>query len=128
MGFSPLLRKIIMKSEFIRFGEITLDGESFTKDVVITQGRIMPRDKKPSKEFRVRFDHTPLSIKEAIPWECKRLIIGTGAEGRLPIMKRVYAEAVDKGIELIVVPTQLACKILSEADLNTTNAILHVTC
>jgi hypothetical protein len=41
-----------------------------------------------SKKFCDRFGHTPLSIKEQIPWKCSRLVIGTGT-GALPVMKEV---------------------------------------
>jgi hypothetical protein len=44
---------------------------------VIDRGRIRKRKKKPSKRFRDRFGHTPLSIEEEIPWKCRRLVIGT---------------------------------------------------
>jgi hypothetical protein len=63
-----------------------------------------------------------------IPWLCKQLIIGTGVEGRLPVMKKVYKQAAERGVTLIAVPTPEACELLSEADLSDTNAILHITC
>ena len=44
------------------------------------------RSKKPSKPYRDRFGHTPLSADEELPWGERRLIIGTGAYGSLPIM------------------------------------------
>jgi hypothetical protein len=50
---------------------------------VIDRGRIRKRKKKPSKRFRDRFGHTPLSIEEEISWKCRRLVIGTGT-GALP--------------------------------------------
>jgi hypothetical protein len=53
---------------------------------VIDRGNIRKRKKKPSKQFRDEFGHTPLSMEEKIPWKCHRLVVGTGAHGRLPIM------------------------------------------
>ena len=118
-----------MKAKFVKFGEIEIDGVRYTEDVLITRGKITLRDKTPSKKHKSRFNgHTPLSAKELIPWECQQLIIGTGEEGALPVMKKVYRRAKKKGVELVVVPTPRACKLLSEADPGTTNAILHVTC
>jgi hypothetical protein len=70
------------------FGTVRIDDTTYEHDVVIDRGVIRNRKKKPSKKFRDDFGHTPLSI-EAIPRKCRRLIIGTGAYGRLPVMKEV---------------------------------------
>ena len=118
-----------MKVKFIHFGELEIDGERYTEDVIIAEGKILFRDKKPSRKKKKDFSgHTPLSVKEVIPWSCKELIIGTGEEGLLPVMNKIYEQAEEKGVKLMVVRTPKACKLLSEADLSTTNAILHVTC
>jgi hypothetical protein len=92
------------------------------------RGEIRKRNKKPSKKFREQFGHTPLSIKkEEIPWKCRRLVVGTGAYGRLPVMKEVQQEAQRRTIELLVLPTAEAIKALQQ-DAEGANAILHVTC
>jgi hypothetical protein len=93
---------------------------------VIDRGRIRKRKKKPSKRFRDRFGHTPLSIKEEIPWKCRRLVIGTGT-GALPVMEEVKREARSRKIKLQILPTAEAIKILEERP-EGTNAILHLTC
>jgi hypothetical protein len=112
--------------EGFSFGSIRINGVSYEHDVVIDRGEIRKRDKKPSKKFRDDFGHTPLSIKEEIPWKCHRLVIGTGG-GALPVMQKVKQEARRREIELIIVPTEEAIEVL-EADSKDTNAILHVTC
>jgi hypothetical protein len=45
---------------------------------VIVGGGIHKRKKKPSKPFRGEFGHTPLSIEEEIPWDCRRRWWGPG--------------------------------------------------
>ena len=75
-----------MRFEAFSFGSICIDGTTYGYDVVIDRGRIRKRKKKPSKRFRDRFGHTPLSIEEDIPWKCRRLVIGTGT-GALPVME-----------------------------------------
>jgi hypothetical protein len=117
-----------MNATFVRFGEIEIDGVAYTKDVVIEGGKVRLRDKEPSKKHKVKFGHTPLSAKEDIPWNCQRLIVGSGAQGLLPVMPKVHKQAEEKGVELVIVTTPEACRLLSEADLDKTNAILHVTC
>jgi hypothetical protein len=117
-----------MDARFIRFGEIEVDGRRYDRDVVVDQGLVRKRRKKASKPLRDRYGHTPLSLLEPIPWHCRRLIVGTGADGALPIDEAVVEEAERRGVELAAVPTEDACALLSEADPTTTNAVLHVTC
>ena len=58
----------IMKARLVKFGEIEVEGESYTHDVVIDGGKVRKRKKGPSKQFREKFGHTPLSAEEKIPW------------------------------------------------------------
>ena len=90
-----------MRARLVKFGEIEVEGERYTHDVVIDGGKVRKRKKGPSKQFREKFGHTPLSAGEKIPWGGKRLIIGTGAHGALPVMDEVLAEAKRRGIEVI---------------------------
>jgi hypothetical protein len=108
------------------FGSLQIDGRTYEQDVVIERGEIRIRKKRPSKKFRDEFGHTPLSIEEKIPWKCQRLVIGTGAHGRLPVMKEVKVEAERRHVELVVVPTSDALRLIESEP--KANAILHVTC
>ena len=58
---------------------------------------------------------------------CRRLVVGTGAYGKLPVMKEVKHEAERRKIELLALPTTQAIETLEEG-IEGTNAILHVTC
>ncbi len=110
------------------FGTIVVEGERFDHDVVVEGGRVRPRRKKPSKPYRDRYGHTPLSPDEDIPWAPARLVVGTGADGRLPIMPGVWEEARERGVELVAVPTADACDLLRSVERDEVYAILHVTC
>jgi hypothetical protein len=116
-----------MKWGKCRFGSLKVGGEQYRKDIVLDHGKIQKRKKKASRKFREQFGHTPVSLEEEIPWGCKRLVIGTGMNGGLPVMEEVRAEARRRGVELVICPTPDAVQLLkgSSAD---TNAILHVTC
>ena len=116
-----------MKWGKYRFGSIKIDGKAYEKDMVLDRGGLRKRKKKPSREYRDQFGHTPVSLKEEIPWQCKRLVIGTGMDGQLPVMDEVVAEAQRRGVEIVICPTPEAIQHLQE-DPEATNAILHVTC
>jgi hypothetical protein len=109
------------------FGSIQIDGVTYDHDVVIDGGRIRKRKKKASKRFRNSYGHTPLSTAEDIPWQCRRLVVGTGAYGALPIMDEVEREADARQVQLVGVPTSKAIQELAKRG-KKTNAILHVTC
>ena len=117
-----------MKMRLVSFGKIDIEGTHYDHDVVIEAGEIRKRHKKPSKAYRGEFGHTPLSAEESIPWHGKKLFIGTGAYGSLPIMKDVYAEAQRQGVEVIAGPTVEVCELLKELEPSDINAVLHVTC
>ena len=116
-----------MQFDNFSFGSIQIDGGAYEHDVVIDRGEIRKRKKKPSKQFREEFGHTPLSVEENIPWKCRQLVIGNGAHGRLPVMQEVRREAERRKIKLLVLPTIEAMKLLNQNP-EDTNAILHVTC
>jgi hypothetical protein len=115
-----------MRFEEFSFGSIRVDGVSYDHDVVIDRGEVSKRKKKASKKFCEAFGHTPLSLKEDIPWKCSRLVIGTGT-GALPVMEEVKAEAQRRKIELLILPTANAIEELKRRP-DGSNAILHVTC
>jgi hypothetical protein len=117
-----------MRFERFSFGSIRIGGVTYEHDVVIDRGEISRRKKKPSKKFRDAFGHTPLSVEEKIPWNCRRLVVGTGAYGALPVMREVKGAAACRNIELLILPTAQAIGALRQEDLDQTNAILHVTC
>ena len=117
-----------MRARLVRFGLVEIDGERFDRDVIIERGQVRRRRKKASRPLRDTYGHTPLSLLEPIPWRCRRLIVGTGADGALPIADEVREEANARAVELVAVPTAEACDLLSAADPDETAAILHVTC
>jgi hypothetical protein len=116
-----------MRIDQFTFGSIRIDGVIYEHDVMIARGRVSKRKKKSSKPFRGAFGHTPLSMNENIPWDCRRLVVGTGADGALPVMDEVKREAARREVALVTVPTREAIRVL-QAEPNHTNAILHVTC
>jgi hypothetical protein len=109
------------------FGSIRVDGVAYDHDLIIDRGKIRKRKKAASRKFRGEYGHTPLSAAEDIPWRCRRLVIGTGADGALPVMQQVRDEARRRKVDLVVLPTAEAIDSLAKAHAGT-NAILHLTC
>jgi hypothetical protein len=116
-----------MRFERFEFGSVDIDGTTYEHDVVLDHGRVRKRKKGPSKALRSQYAHTPLSSAEDLPWRCLRLVVGTGADGRLPVLDEVVREAERRGVELFVAPTREAIEELARTP-EDTNAVLHVTC
>jgi hypothetical protein len=121
------VRSISVRFTDYSFGSVRVDGVTYDHDLIIDRGKIRKRKKGASKRFRGASGHTPLSIAEDIPWRCRRLVIGTGADGALPVMKQVQEEARRRKVDLVVLPTAEAISVLTGTT-NDTNAVLHVTC
>jgi len=109
------------------FGSIRVDGVTYEHDLILDRGKVRKRKKAASRKFRGTYGHTPLSVAEDIPWRCRRLVVGTGAHGALPVMQQVRDEARRRKIDLVVLPTTEAISALTKATADT-NAILHLTC
>jgi hypothetical protein len=109
------------------FGSIRVDGVTYDHDLIIDHGKIRKRKKAASRKFRSEYGHTPLSAAEDIPWRCRRLVIGTGADGALPVMQQCWDEARRRKVDLVILPTAEAIDALAKAPADT-NAILHLTC
>ena len=109
------------------FGSVRVDGVTYDHDLIIDRGRIRKRKKGASRKFRGAYGHTPLSAAEDVPWQCRRLVIGTGANGGLPVMKEIHEQARLREVDLVIVPTAEAIRVLTKTTKDT-NAILHLTC
>jgi hypothetical protein len=116
-----------MQFDDFSFGHLRIDGHTYERDVIVDRGEVRRRKKGPSKQFRDAYGHTPLSAREDIPWRCGRLVIGTGADGALPVMEEIEEEARRRKVDLVIVPTAKAIELLTES-MEETNAVLHVTC
>jgi hypothetical protein len=120
-------RSVIMRLTDYSFGSVRVDDVTCDHDLVIDRGKVRKRKKAASRKFRDAYGHTPLSAAEDIPWRCRRLVIGTGARGALPVMQEVRDEARRRKIDLVLLPTAEAIGALAKAGADT-NAILHLTC
>lgn len=116
------------KIENLKFGSITVNDVVWEKDVVIEKGVVRQRKKGPSKPFRAKYGHTPLTPEEKIPWKCDTLVIGIGMSSRLPVTDEFKAEAKKRGVVLILKQTPKAVEYFTKNYGPKTNAIFHITC
>jgi hypothetical protein len=119
-----------MKAALLRFGEIEIEGARFEYDVIVECGHVSKRRKGPSKARRDEFGHTPLTAAEPLPWGPRgsTLVVGTGADGMLPIAADVEDEARRRGVEIVALPTPDACALLHSMPAARVRAVLHITC
>ncbi len=114
-----------MEVQELSFGKIVIDGKVYDRDIIISNGKTELRKKSVSRMMKGKYGHTPLTIHENIPWECRILIVGTGMYGSLPVTEDVYKKAKELGVELILKRTKEAVKNL---DTTHTNFVLHINC
>src|SRR5256884_3337392 len=104
-----------------------MSGVTYDPVLIITGVKTRRGKKAASRQFRSAYGHTPLSAAEDIPWRCRRLVIGTGANGALPVMNDVHEQARRRKVDLVIMPTAQAISALAKTTKDT-NAILHLTC
>ena len=106
------------------FGRIVINGTAFKNDVIIFPDRVEAEWwRKDGHVLHIE------DIESIVKEEPEVLIVGTGKYGVMKVLlqTRVYIES--KGIELIVEPTDQACKWYNEISrAKKTVAALHLTC
>ena len=118
------------KIEHIAFGSITIAGESFDYDVVISlDGTIRKRKKKLSKRI-YGTSHT-ISLDEAKDSYEKGadlLIIGTGQYDRVTLSKEAESYLKKKKCRVKLLATPKACETWNQSEKKKTIGLFHLTC
>lgn len=107
------------------FGRITIDGQSYTSDVIITRNGVN------SSWWRIEGHRLqPEDLETVVAVRPAILVIGTGNAGlmKVPPATRDWLEA--QGIQVFVETTAPACKRYNELAKSGTDvaAALHLTC
>jgi hypothetical protein len=109
--------------EGYRFGRIVVDGQEHVRDLIVLPGRVVANWWRKDGHALVPEDLE--GVLEELP---ERLVIGTGAAGRMrpdPAVLRLLRE---RGVEVEVLPTEEAVRRYGELDPARTAAALHLTC
>jgi hypothetical protein len=113
----------VARIESYSFGRVTVDGSEETADVIVLPERIV-------RNWRRRDGHSLVmeDLDEVLDELPGRLVIGTGADGRLhpdPVTLELLRR---RGIEVESLPTDEAVRRFQELDPAATAAALHLTC
>lgn len=109
--------------EGYRFGRIVADGREHVRDLIVLPGRVIGDWWRKDGHALVREDLA--GVLEELP---ERLIVGTGAAGRMRPDPDLLRELRERGIEVEVLPTAEAVARYNELDPDRTAAALHLTC
>jgi hypothetical protein len=114
----------VNKIDSYHFGQIVINGQKYTSDVIIFPDRVQGdwwRDashKLTLKDVAVIMNENP-----------EILLVGTGALGLMRVLPDVARETEAHNIELIVQPTSEACETYNQlSKTQRVVAALHLTC
>jgi hypothetical protein len=105
------------------FGRVTIDGRVETRDVIVLPERVV-RDWWRRDGHGLVLEDLDAVLDELPP----RLVLGTGAHGRLRPDPATIEALRARGIEVDVLPTAEAVDRYGQLDPRSTAAALHLTC
>ena len=105
------------------FGHVTIDGREETRDVIVLPERVVRGWWRKEGHGLVLEDLE--AVLDELP---ERLLVGTGAYGRLRPEAATLETLRARGIEVEVLPTAEAVERYGRLDPRTTAAALHLTC
>jgi hypothetical protein len=105
------------------FGRVTIDGREETRDVIVLPDRVVRDWWRKDGHGLVLEDLR--DVLEELP---ERLLVGTGAHGRLQPDPGTLETLRARGIDVEVLPTAEAVERYAGLDPQKTAAALHLTC
>jgi len=113
-----------MKIEHYSFGKITIEGKTYTSDVIIYPEKVNASWwRKEGHNLQV------VDLTDVINANPQILVIGTGATGLMRVPKETISHLQSKGIEVHVARTGEAVKIFNKLQKDKiVIAAFHLTC
>jgi hypothetical protein len=105
------------------FGRILVDGEEHTRDLIVLPDRVLSNWWRREGHSLVLEDLD--EVRDELP---ERLIVGSGAHGRLRPHPAVVEALRERGIDVETLHTDEAVRRYGESDERRTAAALHLTC
>jgi hypothetical protein len=111
------------KIEGYRFGQIVVDGEEETRDLIVLPDRVVTNWWRADGHKLVLADLD--DVLEELP---QHLLVGTGAYGQMRPDPETVEQLRERGVEVEALPTADAVLRYRELDPRRTAAALHLTC
>jgi hypothetical protein len=109
--------------ESYSFGRIVVDGSEQTRDVIVLPARVVRNWWRRDGHRLVLNDLA--DVLDELP---QRLIVGTGADGRLVPDTEALERLRARGVDVEALPTAEAVERYFQLDPEQTAAALHLTC
>ena len=109
--------------EGYEFGRVLVDGVEHRRDVIVLPHRVVGGWWRRDGYGLVLED-----LAEVLDELPERLVVGTGADGRLKPDPAALAALRERGIRVDALPTGEAVRLFEELDPTSTAAALHLTC
>ena len=107
-----------------RFGHLVVDGQAYSKDVIILLGKIIANWWRKQGHALL-----PEDLEEVLAARPDLLVVGQGAQGRMRITEEARQSLEQAGIDLIAEPTERACETYNaQCEKKVVAAALHLTC
>jgi hypothetical protein len=113
----------VARIERYAFGRVLVDGHEHRQDVIVLPGRVVGGWRRREGHGLVLED-----LEDVLDELPGRLVIGTGAYGRLQPDPVALDTLRRRGIEVDALPTGEAVRLLAELEPARTAAALHLTC
>jgi hypothetical protein len=105
------------------FGRVLVDGEEHRRDLIVLPHRVVRGWWRREGHGLVLGD-----LEDVLDELPERLVIGTGADGRLRPDPAALDELRSRGVQVDAVPTGEAVRLFAQLDPSRTAAALHLTC
>jgi len=113
-----------MKIDSYSFGRITINGKTYTSDIIIYPGRVDASWWRKEGHLLQLAD-----VEEALRAKPDVLVIGTGHDGVMRVPRETIERIAGQGIEVKVERTAKAVALYNDLEGATTViAALHITC
>jgi hypothetical protein len=110
--------------ESFEFGKITIDGNTYRRDLKIVDGKIVPGWWRAEGH-----EIAPSDIKDILDARPEVLVVGMGDPGRMRVLPETEARLKSLGIRLIAEPTAEAVKTYNRLSGTLPTAFAaHLTC
>ncbi|MGD8969386.1 MAG: Mth938-like domain-containing protein [Anaerolineae bacterium] len=110
--------------ESYRFGQMVVDGERYTKDLILLPDRVIPNWwREQGHRLSVK------DLEEVFAAQSEVLVVGTGAHGVMKVPPETRQATREAGVELRIADTDRAWRLYNELrEKRRTAGAFHLTC